>query len=65
MKQGSQLVIATHSPILTAYPDSVIYELSAEGIRRRAYEETENYRVTKEFLDRYPSMLRELLGERP
>ena len=65
VKEGSQLVIATHSPILTAYPDSVIYELSAGGIRQTRYEETENYRITKEFLNRTPSMLRELLGERP
>lgn len=61
VKEESQLIIATHSPILTAYPDSVIYELSEDGIRRRAYEETDNFRVTKEFLNRYPRMLRELL----
>lgn len=61
VKEESQLIIATHSPILTAYPDSVIYELSADGIHRRAYEETDNFRVTKEFLNRYPRMLRELL----
>lgn len=62
VKMESQLVIATHSPILTAYPDSWIYELSAEGIRRVRYEETENYRVTREFLNRYPEMVRELLS---
>lgn len=62
VKQDSQLIIATHSPILTAYPDSFIYEPSAEGIHRRPYEDTDNYRVTKEFLNRYPRMLRELLN---
>ena len=62
VRQSSQLIIATHSPILTAYPNSVIYELSAGGIHRRAYEETDNFRVTKEFLNRYPRMLRELLS---
>ncbi|MCI1965610.1 MAG: AAA family ATPase [Oscillospiraceae bacterium] len=61
VKRDSQLIIATHSPILTAYPNSVIYELSAGGIHRREYEETDNFRVTKEFLNRYPRMLRELL----
>lgn len=43
----------------------MIYELSAAGIRQRRYEETENYKVTKEFLNRTPSMLRELLGGGP
>jgi len=61
VKEESQLIVATHSPILTAYPDSVIYELSEDGIHQRAYEETDNVRVTKEFLNRYPRMLRELL----
>ena len=47
---GSQFVIATHSPILMAYPDAWIYELSARGIQRVRYEETEHYRITRDFL---------------
>src|SRR5205807_863749 len=36
--RGSQFIIATHSPILMAYPDATIYELSVEhGIRSIAY----------------------------
>ncbi len=30
-EQGSQFVIATHSPILMAYPESTIYSLTQEG----------------------------------
>lgn len=62
VKQGSQLIIATHSPILMAYPDSVIYTLSENGIQKTDYEETENYTLTKHFLNNYPKMLNDLLG---
>ena len=51
VKANSQLIIATHSPILMAYPGACILELSDEGIRRVEYKETEHYRVTKAFLD--------------
>ena len=40
----------THSPILMAYPDAWIYELSARGLQRVRYEETEHYRITRDFL---------------
>ena len=48
--QGSQFVIATHSPILMSYPDARIYRLAAEGIAEVAYEDTEHFRVTRDFL---------------
>jgi len=60
----SQFIIATHSPILLAYPDAAIYELTPTGIRETTYEETEHFRVTRDFLNRYPAMLRVLLSER-
>lgn len=49
-KEGCQFVIATHSPIILAYPDATIYECSDEGIRKVAWEETEHYRITRDFL---------------
>ena len=45
-----QFVIATHSPILMAYPDASLLELSDEGIRPVTLEETEHFRVTRDFL---------------
>jgi predicted ATPase len=48
---GCQFVIATHSPILMAYPEAWIYELTEAGIERVTYEHTEHYRLTKDFLD--------------
>ena len=63
IESGSQFLIATHSPILMAYPDSLIYQFTDQGIQPVAYEETEHYQITKMFLQRRESMLRELLRE--
>ena len=57
----SQLVIATHSPILLAYPDARIYEFSERGIAEVKYTETEHYQVTRDFLNRHERMLEILL----
>ncbi len=59
----SQLVIATHSPILLAYPHARISEFGDHGIREIAYTETEHYRITKDFLNRHERMLDILLDE--
>ena len=50
-ERASQLVIATHSPILMAYPGARIYRLGTDGITRIAYEKTEHYLITREFLN--------------
>jgi predicted ATPase len=57
----SQFVIATHSPILMAYPDAWIYQCGQDGISRVAYEETEHFQVTRNFLANPERMLRVLL----
>jgi predicted ATPase len=48
--QGSQFIIATHSPILMAYPNATIFHLSEDGIRHVKYEDTEHYQITHDFL---------------
>ncbi|MDH3241773.1 MAG: AAA family ATPase, partial [Alphaproteobacteria bacterium] len=53
----SQFIIATHSPIIMAYPGATIYSLSEDGIDPVAYEETEHYRVAKTFLGDHKRML--------
>jgi len=65
VQNGGQFIIATHSPILLAYPDALIYEMSAEGMRAVPYKETENYRVTRDFLNRPEKMLGLLFDELP
>ncbi|MDQ0115824.1 AAA family ATPase [Paenibacillus harenae] len=63
VKLRSQFIIATHSPILMAYPDSYVYNLSPEGITLTTMEETEHYVIMKQFLNNKERMLRELFGE--
>ncbi len=57
----SQFIIATHSPIILAYPHSTIYQLDENGIKKVDYEETEHYQVTRDFLNRPGKMLNILL----
>jgi predicted ATPase len=61
IKLNSQFVIATHSPILMAYPDAWIYEISTTGLNRIDYEDTEHFQLTKSFLNRHRDMLAQLL----
>lgn len=63
VREGSQFVIATHSPILMAYPESVIYQFSPAGIERVAFEETEHYRITRNFLSNPNRTLGILFGD--
>ncbi|HEY1091114.1 MAG TPA: AAA family ATPase [Burkholderiaceae bacterium] len=59
--ERSQFIIATHSPILLAYPDAWIYQFTSRGVERVAYEDTEHYQVTREFLADPRGVLADLL----
>lgn len=59
----SQFIIATHSPILLGYPDAWIYQASRHGLERVAYEDTEHFQVTRDFLNRREMMLDILLRD--
>ena len=61
VKRDSQFLIATHSPILMAYPDAEILQLSDDGICPVTYRETEHYKLTKQFLDAPERMMKLLL----
>ncbi len=57
---GAQFIIATHSPILMAYPDALIYQIGADGPAPVAYRDTDHYAQTKAFLnnpDKYLALL--------
>lgn len=62
--KASQFIIATHSPILMAYPQARILLLDDRGFTEMRYEETEHYSITKEFLNNPRRMLGELLTDR-
>jgi predicted ATPase len=51
VRTRSQFVIATHSPILMAYPNAWIYQIGTAGLERVSLEETEHYVVAKRFLN--------------
>jgi len=63
VKKESQFIIATHSPIIMAYPNSTIYQLSDAGMEVVEYTETENYAVAKSFMTNHDRMLDVLLED--
>lgn len=60
VNKDSQFIIATHSPIIMAYPDAYIYEIR-DSLKRVKYEETEHYQVTRAFINNRDKMLKELM----
>ena len=58
--EGSQFIIATHSPIIMAYPNARIYQIN-EGFEQVNYEDTEHYQVMHSFLNNTQKMLNILL----
>ena len=60
VEQGSQFIVATHSPMLMAMHSSEIFEFTAQGIARIAWDETEHVRITRGFLADPEKYLRRL-----
>ena len=58
----SQLIIATHSPIVMAFPGAEIKLFDENGIRSVDYKETEHYQITKQFINDPERMLNYLLN---
>lgn len=61
--QGLQFLVATHSPILLAFPDALVYAIADEGFEPTPYEETEQYTLTRSFLEDRQRFLRHLLAD--
>lgn len=59
---GSQLIIATHSPVLLSFPGATIYQLDIDGATRKDYEETDAYSEIRFFIDNYDSFTKRLLA---
>lgn len=59
----AQFIIASHSPILLSYPNSVILSLDGEEIYRVSVKETEHYRITRDFLENPERYFRHLFSE--
>ncbi|MEM7129288.1 MAG: AAA family ATPase [Chloroflexota bacterium] len=61
VKQEAQFIIATHSPILLAYPGATILSFESGKIQQAAYEELEHVTITREFLNNPAAFLRHLV----
>ncbi len=60
---GAQFIVATHSPILLAYPGARIYTFDGDAIESIAWEDTEHVRLTRDFLAEPERYLKHLRGD--
>ncbi|HXE60435.1 MAG TPA: AAA family ATPase [Gemmatimonadaceae bacterium] len=60
VKQEAQFIVATHSPILLAYPGARIYSFDANPVSAVPYERLEHVALTREFLASPERFLRHL-----
>ena len=51
VNEGSQFIISTHSPILMAYPNAKIIQLTEEGMTETTLEDTQHYSLMKHFFE--------------
>lgn len=57
VENGCQFILATHSPILTAYPNARLYEIAESRIESRAYDDIASISFLKRFLFKHESLL--------
>ena len=66
VRNGSQFIVATHSPIILAYPVATIYRLDEGGISQAAYDSLEHVTLTRDFLNHRDRFIARLFdNERP
>jgi predicted ATPase len=63
VNEGSQFVIATHSPILLAYPDATIYDCTDDGLVEVDYDNADPVRLTQSFLAAKERFLDQLFSD--
>lgn len=59
----AQFIMATHSPILMAYPEATIFNFDETPLQEIAYEDTEHYQLTKRFLNGREEFLKRLFED--
>ena len=59
----SQFIISTHSPILMAFPDAEVYEITADGMERVGFRDTAHWQITRGFLENPEKMMKYLFDE--
>lgn len=63
VKEGSQFIISTHSPIVMAHPLSKIIQITEDGMHETTLEETEHYAIMEQFFENRERMLHHLFEE--
>jgi predicted ATPase len=61
--QDAQFIVATHSPILLAFPAATIYSFDAVPLRAVEYESLEHVALTRDFLNAPERFLKHLRGQ--
>jgi predicted ATPase len=56
----AQFIIASHSPILLAFPGATIYSFDFSSVKTISYHETAYYRLYKDFLDHPAKYLKDI-----
>lgn len=63
VQEGSQFVIATHSPLILAYPNATIYRCGDSGLEEVDYDDAEPVRLTTSFLSARERFLQQLFDD--
>ena len=63
VKNNSQFIIVTHSPILLGYPNADILSFDDGKIQSISYENTQSYQITKMFINDRKQILKHLFDE--
>ena len=59
-ERSAQFIIATHSPILMAFPGATIYNFDSDHIKRVKYDEVEHVSIMRSFLNNPEQFLKHL-----
>jgi predicted ATPase len=59
--QDAQFIIATHSPMLLAFPDAQIYSFDTTPVSAVAYQDLDHVRITRDFLNAPERYLKQIL----
>lgn len=60
LEESAQFILATHSPILMAFPGAEILSIEEQALKKVSYEELEHVNITRDFLNHPESFLRHL-----
>ena len=59
----AQFIIATHSPILLAYPNAQIFSFDPPAIREISYQDTLHFKIYQQFFADHDAFLQSALGD--